>query len=64
VEPWAGEVKELFLNVIGKSSLLFQNVFGGTVNATKGSTLEKTVWIMAVWHGAQLLNDSQDISGG
>jgi hypothetical protein len=23
VEPWAGEVKELFLNVIGKSSLLF-----------------------------------------
>jgi len=56
--------KNLFLNVIGKSSLLFQNVFGGTVNATKGSTPEKTGWIIAVWRGAQLLNGSQDIRGG
>jgi hypothetical protein len=63
VGPWAGEVKEPLPECYRQKQSLVSKCFWWYSQRYKGKYSGKTVWIMAVWRGAQLLNDSQDISG-
>ena len=61
VGPWVGEVKEPLPECYRQKQSLVSKCFWWYSQRYKG---KYSVLIMAVWRGAQLLNDSQDIRGG